>query len=292
MYQGDFVDISLENDYTDDDYQEKVELAEINPFRYRSYYLDDETGLYYLNSRYYDSVLGRFINADSLTNLDKESFNGLNLFAYCLNNPINLTDSKGTSWWSDLWETIKKNWDIIVGSIVSIVLIGVGIFLTIASGGSLVVLGGVLIGAGVGGLVGGINSKLNGKNYWAGWLGGTVSGALSGLGSAFGPLGAFIGGSIGNFAGTLITDSINGDFVNDKNYWTNIIFESVVSGLISIIGQQFSEASEILIKLGFNNIFVGIGVWSEFAFNYLTDAFSSFFKEISKLFRNKFGHIN
>ena len=57
-----FVDISLENDYNDDNYQGKVQLATLNPFRYRSYYFDDETGLYYLNARYYDPEIGRFIN--------------------------------------------------------------------------------------------------------------------------------------------------------------------------------------------------------------------------------------
>mgnify|MGYP002798613649 FL=1 len=233
MYQGDFVDISLENDYTDDDYQEKVELAEINPFRYRSYYLDDETGLYYLNSRYYDSVLERFINADSLTNLDKESFNGLNLFAYCLNNPVNLTDSKGTSWWSDLWEGIKKNWDVIVGAIVSIVLIVVGVVLIAGSFGTLSVLGAGLIGVGVGGFIGGLQSKLDGGSYWGGYLGGAVSGLFSSLGLAFfGPIGGFVGGFIGNLTGTAITDAINGVDQGNLGYWLNLIGESVLSGIV------------------------------------------------------------
>lgn len=181
MYNGNFVDISLENDYNDDNYQGKVQLATLNPFRYRSYYFDEETGLYYLNKRYYDAELGRFINADSLDNLDKESLNGLNLFAYCLNNPVNLTDSKGTSWWSDLWEGIKKNWDVIVGAIVSIILVVVGVVLTVASGGTLAVLGGALIGAGIGGFISGLQNKLNGNSFWSGYLGGAVGGAITGV---------------------------------------------------------------------------------------------------------------
>ena len=97
MYNGKFVDISLENDYTDDDYQGKVDLAELNPFRYRSYYLDEETGLYYLNSRYYDAELGRFINADNVKNaiLQMVKFNGLSLYAYCLNRPVMMIDNLG-----------------------------------------------------------------------------------------------------------------------------------------------------------------------------------------------------
>lgn len=70
-------------------------IAFKNPFRYRSYYYDFETNLYYLNSRYYDPEIGRFINADDIANLSN-NFNGLNLYAYCLNNPSNYTDPNGT----------------------------------------------------------------------------------------------------------------------------------------------------------------------------------------------------
>ena len=271
MYNGKFVDISLENDYTDDDYQGKVDLAELNPFRYRSYYLDEETGLYYLNSRYYDAELGRFINADSLDNLDKESLNGLNLFAYCLNNPVNLTDSKGTSWWSDLWEGIKKNWDVIVGAIVSIVLIVVGVVLIAGSFGTLSVLAG-LIGVGVGGFIGGLQSKLDGGSYWGGYLGGAVSGLFSSLGLAFfGPIGGFVGGFIGNLTGTAITDAINGVDQGNLGYWLNLIGESVLSGIVSGIGgAQFNKFTD-LIKPIFKEIFIGFSVWSEFAFSALID---------------------
>ena len=56
-----------------------------NPFRYRGYYYDVETGLYYVSSRYYDPEIGRFINADVM--LDTETVLGFNLFSYCSNNP-------------------------------------------------------------------------------------------------------------------------------------------------------------------------------------------------------------
>lgn len=63
-------------------------IAEMNPFRYRSYYYDTETHLYYLNTRYYDPEVGRFISQDDVSYLDPETINGLNLFAYCGNNPM------------------------------------------------------------------------------------------------------------------------------------------------------------------------------------------------------------
>lgn len=70
-------------------------IGNINPFRYRSYYYDVETGLYYLLSRYYDPETGRFINMDDIDYLDYASINGLNLYAYCLNNPVNYYDPTG-----------------------------------------------------------------------------------------------------------------------------------------------------------------------------------------------------
>jgi len=72
-------------------------IGEINPFRYRGYYCDTETGLYYLQSRYYDANIGRFINADDaqILLLNQESSIQHNLFAYCLNNQINRIDKYG-----------------------------------------------------------------------------------------------------------------------------------------------------------------------------------------------------
>ena len=69
-------------------------LGAANPFRYRSYYFDTESGLYYLMSRYYDPVVGRFLNADGIlaANGDLLSFN---LFTYCSNSPTNLADPAG-----------------------------------------------------------------------------------------------------------------------------------------------------------------------------------------------------
>jgi RHS repeat-associated protein len=69
-------------------------LANRNPFRYRGYHYDIETGFYYLQSRYYDPAISRFINADSYASTG-HGFIGTNMFAYCNNNSINCVDSNG-----------------------------------------------------------------------------------------------------------------------------------------------------------------------------------------------------
>ena len=71
-------------------------IGNLNPFRYRSYYYDTETKLYYLKTRYYDPEVGRFINMDSIEYADPQTINGLNLYAYCGNNPVMNEDSTGT----------------------------------------------------------------------------------------------------------------------------------------------------------------------------------------------------
>ena len=69
-------------------------LAQTNPLRYRSYYYDSETGLYYVSSRYYDPEIGRFINADAAIG-QIGNVQGTNMFAYCFNNPVNMSDPTG-----------------------------------------------------------------------------------------------------------------------------------------------------------------------------------------------------
>ena len=72
-------------------------LGELNPFRYRGYYYDTETKLYYLKTRYYDPEIGRFITIDDVTYLAPDTINGLNLYAYCNNNPVMRVDPEGNS---------------------------------------------------------------------------------------------------------------------------------------------------------------------------------------------------
>ena len=70
-------------------------IANVNPFRYRGYYYDSEIGLYYLQSRYYNPTVGRFVNADELCYALSEKLITVNLFTYCSNDTVNLLDFKG-----------------------------------------------------------------------------------------------------------------------------------------------------------------------------------------------------
>jgi len=72
-------------------------IGHINPLRYRGYYYDRETRLYYLQSRYYDFANCRFINADTFATTDANGFLSANMFAYCENNPIMRVDPDGSS---------------------------------------------------------------------------------------------------------------------------------------------------------------------------------------------------
>ena len=87
------------------------DMAGINPLRYRGYYHDSETGFYYLQSRYYDPAMHRFINADSYASTG-QGFIGTNMFAYCHNSPVAFYDTEGnmateatiaaTNWWNPI----------------------------------------------------------------------------------------------------------------------------------------------------------------------------------------------
>lgn len=72
-------------------------MTALNPLRYRGYVCDEYTGWYYLQSRYYNPKLCRFINADSLIPEIDSEFSANNLFQYCWNNPVILKDGAGTS---------------------------------------------------------------------------------------------------------------------------------------------------------------------------------------------------
>ena len=187
-------------------------VAKLNPFRYRGYYYDTETGLYYLNSRYYDPSIGRFINADDIGYIQPEQINGLNLFAYCGNNPVMYTDPDGKSWssfWNSVGNWFKNNWQwfvggaIIIGSAVLTVVTAGGFA---AAGGALLsvftstmavnataaIFAGAFVGssllAGVGIIAGGMISTSNGGSFSDGAKWGFMFGAA---------VGAIIGGAWG-----------------------------------------------------------------------------------------------
>ena len=106
--------LAVNND-TDDN------IGDLNPIRYRGYYYDVEIGMYYLQSRYYDAGVGRFINADDHSMLNIElGFLSNNLFAYCDNNPIMNSDPMGLAKW---WINIKiTDWLIKIVDVVIVIL--------------------------------------------------------------------------------------------------------------------------------------------------------------------------
>ncbi len=101
--------VAYQTDEEADEYELQVaqEIAVINNITYRGYFYDSETGLYYLQSRYYDPEVGRFINADDTEVLLEtiEIIIGPNLFAYCKNNSINCSDFTG--------EWVKEDHDVL-----------------------------------------------------------------------------------------------------------------------------------------------------------------------------------
>ena len=98
-----------------------MNIRAINPIRYRSYYYDVETSLYYLNSRYYDPETGRFINADDTQYLEPEVLDGINLYAYCGNNPVMGYDPEGTWDWGFIGKVA------LTVAVVAVCLTGVGV---------------------------------------------------------------------------------------------------------------------------------------------------------------------
>ena len=115
-------------------------LGTRNPLRYRGYIYDTETGMYYLQSRYYNASWGRFINADSL--IDNRGVNTQNVFAYCVNNPVNSSDPSGHFFLGEI-------------------------------------IGGV-IGGIIGGIGGALAAICNGKSVGAGFITGAITGAIIG----------------------------------------------------------------------------------------------------------------
>ena len=215
-------------------------IGNLNPFRYRSYYYDTETGLYYLKTRYYDPETGRFLNADDISYLDPHTVNGLNLYAYCGNNPVMRIDPNGTAWWE--WLLLG------FAAIVAVTAIVVGTMLTggVAGFGFIGLVGSALSGAGIGFLgaaatsiiTQGISTNWNFsqisplaalKSGGIGAIIGGVSGIVSyGLGA--------IGGTYGNFAG-LSLSNMNLHGHNIARVFTDLGGTEMFTSLFSSIGR-------------------------------------------------------
>ena len=121
--------------------------AEINPLRYRGYYYDTETGFYYLQSRYYDPVTHRFINADApeYSEIAADSLDDTNLFAYCSNNPVMRVDETG-----ELCSWLKKT----IAAVAIVVAVAAVAAVTVATAGSCTAVAAIAVGAAKGAAIG------------------------------------------------------------------------------------------------------------------------------------------
>ena len=209
--------------------------------------------MYYLQSRYYDPQTGRFINADTLDYLEPESVNGLNLYAYCLNNPISYVDPTGHS-------------AILIGLIIGAIVGGVYGGLT-AVVNDQNVLAGVLIGIGAGALMGagaGVASLylapvIVGQAAVVGGITYSAGGALAiGSGIAFGS------GFIGGMAADALTQVVNDGGVND---WGSVLVSGFQWGLINTasaflcsLGGPVSKLNNVLLSVIFGSVTSAVGM--------------------------------
>ena len=220
-------------------------IAELNPFRYRSYYYDTETNLYYLNTRYYDPEVGRFISQDDVSYLDPEHINGLNLFAYCGNNPVMGYDPDGTWDWGKFWKTFA----VVAAAVVAIAIIAT---VTVATGGTALP---VLVGAGIGALTScgmsiitqlGSTGTIDIGQLFVDIAIGSVMGAFGG--SAIGVVGMTIAGGATGFVGSVVNDWVAGENIN----WVGAFVNGAVGaffGFLSGGGAQHGNNLTLKSKL-------------------------------------------
>ena len=218
-----------------------VSVGHINPFRFKGYYYDSETGFYYLQSRYYDPAIGRFINADVLASTG-QGFIGYNKFSYCGNNPVMLFDPMGMA--PQWWQVAVSAGEITLG----LYLISTGV------GGY---FGGALLGAGVNSLLSGAINESFGGTYTAGWIGGMASGF-------FAAYGAGIGGKLFEAA----TNSVNmGVILNLGKSLSVSYLSGFFSSFVGNTIKQIVDSRPINAMVNFRssitsgmiNIFAGIG---------------------------------
>ena len=217
-------------------------MADKVKFRYRGYYYDDETGFYYLQSRYYDPSLCCFISADQyeLVGMLSQTLGQINLYAYCGNNPIMYIDETGMSWssfWANVGNWFASHWVeltigtafILGGAIVTALTCGAGTSAWAAFGASLLsstIQVGIGVAVGVG--VNGINNLIENKDFFTGvgdaiassymW-GGIFAGGAQIIGGGF-RIAANAGVQTGRNGGIALGRTGMKVLSADKNSWT------------------------------------------------------------------------
>lgn len=180
-------------------------MYDINPFRYRGYYYDTETGFYYLQTRYYDPETMLFINADNYELIPTlaQYIGQLNLYVYCNNNPVLYTDKTG-----------ELSLMGIIGAVLGVVLFGgtiSGIFAVI--------------------------TRAPEEKAWAAFIGGFINGVISSFSIAFGvaiqttagPFIAIAGGIIGGVLGSIVSQKLS---YGDINWWS-VAFSGIFNGMVT-----------------------------------------------------------
>ncbi len=234
------------------------------------YYYDVETKLYYLSARFYDPEVGRFINADSIKNFKEcaEDIGGLNLFAYCFNNPVNTVDDDGElAWWKKLLIGLAV---IAVVAVVAVATAGTAVG-PIAAAAAVGAVKGAAIGAVTGAAIGAVTGGIQGyqQNGWDGVLSGMGSGALNGMADGF--MSGAITGAITGAASGIKSLGSTSKLMNGKS--TNIKPSDC-----------FIAGTKILTEHGKKNIEdvkVGDKVWS-----WNENAHKQELKPVVQLFRN------
>ena len=194
--------------------------AGVNPFRYRGYYYDTDTGLYYLQSRYYNPTTGRFINADGYVNANGDLI-GFNMYAYCSNNPVMNVDPNGQ--------------------------FVVSIFVACIIGGAL-----------IGGILGGTTAYKNNQDIVAGIAAGAllggVAGAIAGVAAAGGGT-AMLAGALSSTASKATTDLIGSALYGAQmGTWEDYAIAFVCGGMTAGCGFTSKTLIDSFVRPGISQL--------------------------------------
>ncbi len=205
--------------------------------------------MYYLNSRYYNPEVGRFINADNVVLGKSKTVLGYNLFLYCFNNPANMSDETG-NWPKWLEKTVK-----IASVVVAVAAVVTMVAAVVVSATPAAIFGAsVFLGAALSGINGGIANEAKGNSYINGYVGGVTSGTIQSVCSKT-PLGVIVGGSVGVTMGTAVTDVMNNmDPDSSNSTGKEIVVNALTSGakaaVTSSLTAYIGVASDMAIKNG------------------------------------------